>query len=65
MPQVVFEPTIQVFERTKKVHALDRAATGVGNGEIYKLERPKFILQHKRRGNSTSLIRVGCMGSTR
>jgi hypothetical protein len=27
MPQVGFEPTIQVFERAKRVHALDRAAT--------------------------------------
>jgi hypothetical protein len=26
MPRVGFEPTIQVFERTKTVHALDRAA---------------------------------------
>jgi hypothetical protein len=30
MPQVGFEPTIQVFERAKTVHALDRAATGIG-----------------------------------
>jgi hypothetical protein len=27
MPQVGFEPTIPVFERTKIVHALDRPAT--------------------------------------
>jgi hypothetical protein len=27
MPQVGFEPTVQVFERAKTVHALDRAAT--------------------------------------
>jgi hypothetical protein len=27
MPEVRFEPTIPVFERTKTVHALDRAAT--------------------------------------
>jgi hypothetical protein len=26
MPQVRFEPMIQVFERVKTVHALDRAA---------------------------------------
>jgi hypothetical protein len=30
MPQVGFEPTIPVFERTKKVHNLDRAATVIG-----------------------------------
>jgi hypothetical protein len=27
MPEVGFEPTIQVFERENTVHALDRAAT--------------------------------------
>jgi hypothetical protein len=27
MPRVEFEPTTPVFERTKTVHALDRAAT--------------------------------------
>jgi hypothetical protein len=27
MPWMGFEPTIAEFERTKKVHALDRAAT--------------------------------------
>jgi hypothetical protein len=30
MPWVGFEPMIPVFERAKKVHALDRAATVVG-----------------------------------
>jgi hypothetical protein len=30
MPQVGFEPTIPVFERVKTVHALDRAATVIG-----------------------------------
>jgi hypothetical protein len=30
MPEMGFEPTIRVFERAKKVHALDRAATLVG-----------------------------------
>jgi hypothetical protein len=30
MPQVGFEPRILVFERTKTVHALDRAATVMG-----------------------------------
>jgi hypothetical protein len=30
MPQVTFEPTIPVFERTKTVHALDRTATVIG-----------------------------------
>jgi hypothetical protein len=31
MPLVGFEPTIPVFERAKAVHALDRAATVIGN----------------------------------
>jgi hypothetical protein len=30
MRSVGFEPTIPVFERAKTVHALDRAATGIG-----------------------------------
>jgi cobalamin synthase len=30
MPQLGFETTIPVFERSKTVHALDRAATVVG-----------------------------------
>jgi hypothetical protein len=31
MPRVGFEPTSQVFERAKAVHALDPAATVIGN----------------------------------
>jgi hypothetical protein len=31
MPQMGFEPTIQVFERPEAVHALDRAATVIGH----------------------------------
>jgi hypothetical protein len=31
MPLVAFEPTTPVFERAKTVHALDRAATVIGN----------------------------------
>jgi hypothetical protein len=30
MPRVRLEPTIPVLERTKTVHALDRAATVIG-----------------------------------
>jgi hypothetical protein len=30
MPRVGFEPTIPVFERVKTVHALERAATVIG-----------------------------------
>jgi hypothetical protein len=31
MPSVTFEPTVPAFERTKTVHALDRAATVMGS----------------------------------
>jgi hypothetical protein len=31
MPQVAFKPTIPVFERANIVHALDSAATVIGN----------------------------------
>jgi hypothetical protein len=31
MPQVEFEPTIPVFELSKTVHVLDRAATVIGH----------------------------------
>jgi hypothetical protein len=33
MPQVGFEPTIQVFERAKKIHVLDRVAAVIGQQE--------------------------------
>jgi hypothetical protein len=38
MPWVVFEPTIPAFERAKTVHALDSAATVIGNFYI-----PSFL----------------------
>jgi hypothetical protein len=31
MPRLGFDPTIPVFERAKTVHALDRAATVIGD----------------------------------
>jgi hypothetical protein len=49
MPQVGFEPTIPVFERAKTVHALDRAATEIGNhvhwnlGSTVGLRHQKFF----------------------
>jgi hypothetical protein len=33
MPRVGFEPTIPAFERAKTIHALDRAATVIGEME--------------------------------
>jgi hypothetical protein len=35
MPRVGFEPIIPVFERTKTVRALDRAATVIGEANFY------------------------------
>jgi hypothetical protein len=35
MPRVEFELTIPVFERTKTVHAFDRAATVIGTHSPY------------------------------
>jgi hypothetical protein len=35
MPQVGFEPTTPVFERAKIVHALDSAATVIGDFTSY------------------------------
>jgi hypothetical protein len=39
MPQVGFESTIPAFERAKTIHALDRAATVIGNEDLrlYKI----------------------------
>jgi hypothetical protein len=34
MPRVEFEPMIPVLERTKIVHALDRAATVIGSESL-------------------------------
>jgi hypothetical protein len=31
MPRIRFEPMTPVFERAKTIHALDRAATVIGN----------------------------------
>jgi hypothetical protein len=39
MPRVGFETTILAFERTKMVHALDRASTVVSIAEIYTAKR--------------------------
>jgi hypothetical protein len=38
MNRVGFESTIPVFERAEKVHALDRAATVIGNVLIQPLK---------------------------
>jgi hypothetical protein len=35
IPRLEFEPRIPVFERAKTVHALDRAATVIGNIVLY------------------------------
>jgi hypothetical protein len=50
MPRVGFEPTIPVFERAKTVHALDGAATVIGEG-ITQLPQ-----NSSRRGAQSSLF---------
>jgi hypothetical protein len=44
MPRVRFEPMIPAFERAKTVHALDSAATAVGN---YSNEKYKYVFGWK------------------
>jgi hypothetical protein len=41
MPRVGFEPTIPVFEQSKTVHALDRAATVIDMSHADKLRNKK------------------------
>jgi hypothetical protein len=45
MPQVGFEPMTPVFERTKTVHALDRAAVVIGSEWVlhYKMYSKEFL----------------------
>jgi hypothetical protein len=40
MPGVGFEPTIPAFDRTKTVHALDRAATVIRTSDVDCIVRP-------------------------
>jgi hypothetical protein len=53
MSRVGFKPMIPVFERTKKVHAFDRAATVTGPSASYPLQIP--------RGLSWDQIRVSAL----
>jgi hypothetical protein len=43
MPLVRFEPTIPVFERTKTVDALDRAATMIGMTTLYEINASVIV----------------------
>jgi hypothetical protein len=43
MPRIGFDPTIRVFERTKQVHALVRAAT-CGRHKLYQVPAPRLRL---------------------
>jgi hypothetical protein len=42
MPRTGFEPAISVFERSKTVLALDRAAIGTGSRQVFRL---KFFMR--------------------
>jgi hypothetical protein len=46
MPQLGFEPTTPVFERSKTVHALDRAVTVIGTKECYWSKFTSFRKLH-------------------
>jgi hypothetical protein len=46
MPWVGFEPMIPAFERTKTVHASDRAATVIGRIAEYGKILPVYIERH-------------------
>jgi hypothetical protein len=48
MPQVCFEPTIPVFERTKTVHALDRAAIVIGFSDKLVEKKISILSKAKR-----------------
>jgi hypothetical protein len=48
MTQVGFEPTVPVFERLKTVHALDLAATVIGN--TFDTNRKCYILNGNQSG---------------
>jgi hypothetical protein len=43
MPQVRFEPTIPALKRVKTVHALDHAATVIGEAKIKRRKNQKDI----------------------
>jgi hypothetical protein len=43
MPRVGFERTIPTFERSKTVHALDRAATVIGNDYLTTYKISNFL----------------------
>jgi hypothetical protein len=58
MPWVRFESTTPVFERTKTVRALDRAATVMGIGEVTLLKiqreeyrKPEYLLPKQKKKN--------------
>jgi hypothetical protein len=46
MPRVGFKPTIQVFERAKMVHTLDRATTVIGAKSVWVYINIKFLNKH-------------------
>jgi hypothetical protein len=46
MPRLGFEPTIPVFERVKRVNALDRAVTVIGNCRCTTGSRARLWYMH-------------------
>jgi hypothetical protein len=58
MPPVGFEPAISVLERTKTVHALDRAATVIGHLLPYPQEIIPVMFRLRAKGTDCVVIRV-------
>jgi hypothetical protein len=56
MPRVGFEHTIPAFERAKTFHALDRSATGIGNGyegDFEMSKRSEYLSDHSPPSSAT------------
>jgi hypothetical protein len=60
MPRVGFELTIPVFERAKKFHALDRAATVIGTLGTTERNSVQFGLHRIRKNLLGDYIHLIC-----
>jgi hypothetical protein len=64
MPQVEFEPTIPGIERVKTIHALDRAATVIGDHYIWCRRNSRTQFQTKERCMNNHYIWYGGNSTT-
>jgi hypothetical protein len=60
IPRVEFEPTILAFERAKTVHALDGAATVIGNFTPYLLNKDFLFLASHQQSSVWSFLSLCC-----